>query len=47
MKSVVKNNFQKEEIIFLYSYDIIDNFLIMNYKNDIKNFHLYKYYINE
>ena len=50
IKSVIKSNFfpKKDEVIFLYSYDIINyNFLIINYKNDIKIFHLYKYHINK
>ena len=49
MKSVIESNFisKKEEVIFLHFYHIIDIFLIMNYKSDIKVFHLYKFYINK
>ena len=37
--------FKKEEIIFLHFYCIL--FLIINYKNNMKTFYLYKYYISK
>ena len=39
MKNLTKN---KRKIIFIYYYDIINYFLIIDYINDIKIFHLYK-----
>ena len=50
IKNVVeKINFQfkKGEVTFLHSYNIINHFLIINYKNNINIFYLYKYYINK
>ena len=49
MKSVVENNFlsNKKEVIFLYYYNIMNIFLIINYINDMNVIHLYKYYINK
>ena len=39
MKNLTKN---KRKITFIYYYDIINYFLIINYINDIKIFYLYK-----
>ena len=49
MKNVIESNFltKKEEVIFFYSYSIINIFLIMNYKTDMKVFYLYKYYTSK
>ena len=49
MKRLIKSYFlsKKGKIDFLYSYDIINYFLIISYKIDIKIFYLYKYYINK
>ena len=49
MKSVIESNFlsKKDVVVFLHSYNIIDLFLIMNYKSGINVLHLYKYYISK
>ena len=46
---MVKSNFllKKEEVTFFHFYNIIDHFLIVSYKNNIKISHLYKYYIDK
>ena len=49
MKTVVKYNLlsKKGKVDFLYSYNIINHFLIISYKSNIKISHLYKYYISK
>ena len=49
IKNIIKNKFffKKQEVTFIYYYDIINNFLIINYISDINVFHLYMYYLNK